>query len=1092
MPSVSNDLYLASGNVGILNSWTPTVTKFDSSTFYNWEQDNEPIYDLEERTEYLWERVGYPIANGFSGIPGKAFAVSADAPFAGESSGVIFKSLSAVINVLPNPITYPIIIEVASWGNLGELCLKNVKVDKGCNGAGLEIVNINHGRNYKFDAPISYVGGATDSHAGPAGGAASSVLFRIRNAQSFITGAVTTSNTPYFADSRSIYNNRAYSIRVAYGTAVVGNNASYLDVRVDGSAYHADSSGFRASLNSTLNGAGGVYTSLREPAISTFDISTVDADGTTLLSRENKDTGDYHQIFYYGNYLKNIKVENCTGPIYIRNFCVDGGSDNRAGTVTQTEDYGFEITNSDVVLENSFALRCKKAGFKFQNSNIAIRRGILAYRNYEVSNGGQGRYADKKSYGILAENSVLDIQPTSFDSGLSSVDGVDLAFQTSYNAVGLSLINSKLKGGTAASGPTLINKEATVVHSFFNTSCGIELINSEYDHNGITEVFNNYIGMETVNSNVKLPMFVCEFNKHYGLKSDGSVIVLNPKLVKVTANSVYSSSGFGSYTQFTLFKNGQNLYANNSLITFPEENSIPDKFGIFTATQPILVDETTTTVPSININNSTVKLAHAFITSHQDNFENTNALFGACIHADNNSNVKIQGSKSGPNILLGFGSDTVGNVAAVHVNKNSSIEFNGPTLIGETGVDVLAENNSVVKFAPHTNSNGNLDVSGWNLVDNKNHTKVELHAIRACLIADNKSQIIMEHLGDFHDTWGAYSSSVDYNFNNALVTSAYTSKGYMQFFTNGQYNEAIVASAGRYNLPAISYNTIDGYFLVDPYSTNPTTNAEEHLKYSTGGMCVRALHGSDVKVFNVHFPAGWAQADGIWYDASATNCEMLRIWNICDDSTFEAAYCSVSSVYPSLAGYRGPSAVWLSGTGQTANTYPSSTPDTGTLATLDYYGTSGSKAGTNYGPFRLYFSPNSRAKFLTTSASNGVDQGVPYQVLAQGYNPSGACSAVGASAVSGLYDDITSAQFYFVSAMLDPSYFNRIRLDESAANTWANAKHNGIAKSGRFKLVTLYRATASTEPGSQAFTATTAKYGQGLRSAEIFDLRRSN
>jgi hypothetical protein len=76
--------------------------------------------------------------------------------------------------------------------------------------------------------------------------------------------------------------------------------------------------------------------------------------------------------------------------------------------------------------------------------------------------------------------------------------------------------------------------------------------------------------------------------------------------------------------------------------------------------------------------------------------------------------------------------------------------------------------------------------------------------------------------------------------------------------------------------------------------------------------------------------------------------------------------------------------------------------------------------------------------------------------------------------------------------MLDPSYFNRIRLDESAANTWANAKHNGIAKSGRFKLVTLYRATASTEPGSQAFTATTAKYGQGLRSAEIFDLRRSN
>ena len=1102
MTSVNNDLYLTSGTVGILNSWTPTVTKFDSSTFYNWEQDNEPLYDLDERTEYLWERVGYPIEDGFSGIPGKVFAVSADAPFAGESSGIIFKSLSSVINVLPNPITYPIIIEVASWGNLGELCLNNIKVEKGCNGAGLEIVNINHGRTYSYDGlPLLYNSTADYSQQADSGTATDGLTQRIRNATSFITGAVISSSTSPNPDPRSIYNNRGYIFRNSYGTATVGNNASFFDVRIDASAYHLGpaAGNFRIPLNDTLGGNGGVYTSSRESSILTFDASTYDADGTTLLKREAKVTSDRHTYFAYGNYLKNVKVQNCTGPIYIRNFCVDGASSNptTANTTTQTEDYGFEIINSNVVLENSFALRCKKAGFKFENSEVIVRRGLIAYRNYEVSNGGLGRYADKEAYGVLAENSVIDIQPTSFANGASSVSGIDIVFQATYNPVGISLVNSKIRGGDGPSGTSLVNKEASLIQAHYNTSCGIKLINSDYDYAGITEVVNNKNGLESINSTVKLPMFVSEFNNTYGMKLDGSRVTLNPKLVKISSNSVYSDSYAQNFEQFHFFKNGQNVIATNSIIDFPYANDLPDKIGKFVAVEPVSIDRVSTSVPSLNFRNSIVTLPHPYVEVNTGNFFNTNALYGACIKAENNSSVKLQGSVNGATILLGFGDTDVGNVAAVHVDNNSCIEFNGPTLIGQAGVDVLAENNSVIKFCPHTNENGNIDPSGWALSNEKNHTKVELHSIRACLVADNNSQIIMEHLGDFHDTWGNYVSSVDYNQDNGYGVSAFTYGGYMQFYPNGQTIAVLNASAGRYNLPAITYNTTatEGYFLVAPNDSNPTTNAENHLKHSTGGLCVRALHGSDVKVFNVHFPAGWAQCDGIYYDSSATNCEMLRIWNICDDSTFDAAFCSVSGVYPSVAGYRGPSSVWTSGTGATlggANTYPSSTPDTSTLAVLDYYGASGATQGTNYGPFRLYFSPNSRAKFLTTSASNGIDQGVPYQAFAQGYNPSGACSAVGASAVSAIYSDIVPAQFYFVSAMLDPSYVNRIRLDESAANTWANAKHNAIQKSGRLRLLTIYRSTASTEPGAQAFDATTNKYGKGFKSAEIFDLRRIN
>jgi len=54
------DLYLPSGTGTLINNWVDPVYKFDSSSFYNWEQDNLPIYDLEDRDDYLYEMAGYP------------------------------------------------------------------------------------------------------------------------------------------------------------------------------------------------------------------------------------------------------------------------------------------------------------------------------------------------------------------------------------------------------------------------------------------------------------------------------------------------------------------------------------------------------------------------------------------------------------------------------------------------------------------------------------------------------------------------------------------------------------------------------------------------------------------------------------------------------------------------------------------------------------------------------------------------------------------------------------------------------------------------------------------------------------------------
>lgn len=73
-----NDIYTTSGSNKLYNCWTQNVTKYTTSSFYNWEQDNEPVYDLEQRTYHNWEQLGFPT----SSIPGLALVVSANTPAA--------------------------------------------------------------------------------------------------------------------------------------------------------------------------------------------------------------------------------------------------------------------------------------------------------------------------------------------------------------------------------------------------------------------------------------------------------------------------------------------------------------------------------------------------------------------------------------------------------------------------------------------------------------------------------------------------------------------------------------------------------------------------------------------------------------------------------------------------------------------------------------------------------------------------------------------------------------------------------------------------------------------------------------------------
>ena len=142
-----SDVYVSGGSDKLLVCWTDKVTKYDASSFYNWEQDNLPLHDLDERTQLTWEKFGHPT----SALTGMSFIVSADA--SDSCSPLYFTTLSACVAALPEVINYPILVEVASFGNLGGLEISNKSF--GPNGA-LEIIN----RNCSFGGAIDVNGSA--------------------------------------------------------------------------------------------------------------------------------------------------------------------------------------------------------------------------------------------------------------------------------------------------------------------------------------------------------------------------------------------------------------------------------------------------------------------------------------------------------------------------------------------------------------------------------------------------------------------------------------------------------------------------------------------------------------------------------------------------------------------------------------------------------------------------------------------------------------------------------------------------------------------------------------------------------------------
>jgi hypothetical protein len=1178
-----SDVYVEGGANNLYACWTDKVTKYDASSFYNFEQDNLPLHDLEERTTLLWEKFGHPT----SAITGMSFIVSAEAE--STCNPLYFNSLSSCIDALPEFINYPILVEVASFGGLGHLTISNKSF--GPDGS-LEIVN----RLSAFGSPIT-IGGST------------SALDTARYDTAYTGYNLASSiGSDYIYDSiltASAQLPVAFN-DVAYAKLLTKDPITGADIPVASSTYpfsderfvnpyvfvkHNEpldsANGFfgnrmTAALSSTLspfkivgaaNTASAVqfnpFDKTRTTEMDTYDVSTVDPltelEVKGGMARDEKG----HVPFVYFNSLYSIKVHNCDGPIYIRNFNVD---------CEHAHDNGIEIQNSKVNLERCAVSRANRAGLYASNSEVDLLRGFVAYRNYKLDGTvregipfveKRNNYKTQAYYGagIYASQSTINFRSTynrdiEQDSSASSqpyysdwaafvnssgipVPSMNALYCLSRNDIGIHSINSTITGGLgekALAGDTANTNllgtntwyNASQLFCELNTEAGIKIKDSELDYRGRLITNGNYMGLESKNSDIVVDQLTCNFNQSTGLNLEDSKIIYNNGLWPgfyhnnaINPNSLHMS-------QVACVRNGQAIRSSNSEMGPLYTSSMPSVYQMVYVSGNFGVGETgysesddlkKTLLPAIEAcNNSNLDLIHTHVDlTHLDTTTSFNPTYGAMLRASDNSTITCRGSKNYANVLLGPGS-RVSQIkqAAAFAGDNSQIFFQGPTVIAQVGVDALAEKNSTIDFGPARDQDNHLMVSAFELSGNPdNHTMVELHSTRACLVANEKSVIKMQDLGDYNIQYDASrdvsgrSGNYDYILPTTYLESV--SNGWIQLYPNGNVNDSDVPnavtlaatdSADRYKFRADSGSPQTLY----RYLVARSTLAAAASGVTTGGMSVRAVGDSLIDVQNVHFPCGWANSSSVAYDFDGASplpgafCSRLHVWNVADTSLLKASYVSVSGVHPVQAPYHGPSGTWgpLSGA-------PATTPDTSSLSILDYYGVNeqcpgdvnlGKSSIQNVGPFRLYFSVDPAANFLSAVGvdNNNAWKGIIPQLFAQGYSFSGDLIAednsdYGASAnytsllKRGTNNIYEASGYYYPSEMISNPDTILAVLDDSAANMFANAKHNSVDKSLLGKRVEIFY-PMDTFGGD--INQSGLAGGKGLLSINNFDLKKDN
>lgn len=615
------------GNGYIPLNWAADVPKYDPSSFYNWEQDNMPLWNLEDRTDTLYEALGFPGGNP----QGVTFTLSA--PGNVDQSKGIYDSIEAIIERIPKRLKFPVLIELCTYGNLGKLELANIT----CEGDGILEV-----RNQAYFEHVDASAAATvNVSSSPAGAAELLNGVKSTDASSIMMDVSATRGGVHFFNQES-WNSNAHIITTVgpdtdrqfsnISVHVASGNASY-DNLGTGTYGQFQLNPWNAIMDRSISASTGDAMAFWGSSTASAMQETTKYDGL-LYKREGLITRGQSTLFGYGNWFSAVSLKDCQGSIVLRNILTDGSTganDTEGGTgAAHLANTGFDIENSEVILDNTAAMFAVEAGYNAKNSRIKITGHCVGWRNYtKTSITDTSRLQD--GTGFIGLNSDIQWDETPYTDSRKYLNyfgkskrGMDLRNCTvrggvSWNTASVPVVGegtsalpnagSQQKpspGHTSPRGMNLDNCSGvggdTLTTTINVANCngdGIYLEGTDFEFKGrLNSFLNAGNGVYASRSQIRVPQITSNHNSEYGIQLESSNFTYGFNLDSLFKRPdlydfiMYTKPFNGAATpntpklrirnkaNFHVDSNNQNiLVSKNSTLTPFRMNNIPKHFG---------------------------------------------------------------------------------------------------------------------------------------------------------------------------------------------------------------------------------------------------------------------------------------------------------------------------------------------------------------------------------------------------------------------------------------------------------------------------------------------------------------------------------
>ena len=1047
-----SDVSSVSGGPIIMGDYTASVFQHDSSGFYNWQQDNLPVIDLQERDTFLFKMLGAPT----SAVEGMTFVVSSQAGPIGTN---IFADMSDVVARIPKRLTFPILVELCSYASLSALDLNGITTE----GAGaLRIVNRNAAATK--DVSITTVSTSATFYNNVAK-KTPQVINSATNWDTIVNASShSTSTTCFVEDSWKKYK-KGYVAKDAAYSGSGANDFIHLDIEDFDNTGTSSTTPFAtasALVESPYGQAFDFSISGYDPHPRTRsgrgdDLHHATDDPTPGVSiRKSIDTSKAsttHFSMMYGSSFDSVTITNCSGKIQLENILVDGASGTGA-TLEHITNHGFHIRNSDIELKNCTSIRNNITGFNIENSDVKILESFLAARNYNCS--GLVRKHDDGGDGILNadnEGGSAGIGVKAVNSHLNFEVNSALTFPGTYtkasfgNGIGWALTNSSITGGRTSTAGNYATRSLCHLTALYNNYDGFILDNSKLDFTGcIDSSKNGQNGISAHNSKVRSHVYAIEDNQRSGIMATGSHILYGSQFERVVNYGDTLDRG-----QFSFTNNGQNLTLLSNSSFKPDLNllaqnyklgagvTLEDHFGNWTSSSShhgnsveytpgtSSADEyvlkyhwLTGNIPGIlisqnshaeilNLNYMTPKIGGnaAGPDGGEPDEASYMSIYGHAVLAEGNSQAILRGLNSTTTQCTTITSDFYGTLtagfdtdpdkhhlqalwskSAVCAKGNSRIRISGPTKISRLGIALHAEDNSMIETLPPTYPFGD-----GSLIDSTFFNSSGIHTQTKLELHATRACIVVNN----KSSWKAEYLGTKLDPNHHPVNTSYD-----QWYN---YSDDTCVSAGYIKFYPQPFSTTYSNAGVAVSAMFLQTGADagtfgiddaEAFDKSLGGMCVRAVGDSSVSVKECNFmpTAAAPTTSGYIYNIQGPTCMRPHIWNISDTSRLEAMRLTLSGIDPmtdsvgSVSAYHGPSGTW--------NVTSVAAAPLGQVF-LDDFGkngrmASGSDAYTDYGAFNYgYFRLMMGTKGVVEHLQvSGIAgaSGEAPQLLSQGYSPS--------------------------------------------------------------------------------------------------------